>query len=313
MRGWTPCLLKLRSSGGSMSEERGPKHFLDTSVAYPLLFSAPGAYKEHLASQLARERCRISSYVQMELRRAHLLPLIDFYFTLDLPAMKTASEAMDLWAERFQIRSLKALLRFLAELFATHRIEIDSFAHKETALRVLGITIKRIWGRIRRAFKVIRGNPTRCGRLSVKLDAPLPKLRSGLKAFADEFTNEGACRSRCKVDEYLLDECRVQTREYVRMAATMKKSHNPKFHAIAEVLRLLHERSRDACTCKRCTSVGDAVIALQAPRDMCLEHVDRSFDKLCPPLGQPHRRHLSRSAFYNTLARPKPPNSTCSE
>ena len=39
--------------------------------------------------------------------------------------------------------------------------------------------------------------------------------------------------------------------------------------------------------------IGDAIIALDAPRDMQLEHTDHSFDHLCPPIGQPHRKHPS--------------------
>ncbi|MEQ8957151.1 MAG: hypothetical protein RLP02_04380 [Coleofasciculus sp. C2-GNP5-27] len=41
--------------------------------------------------------------------------------------------------------------------------------------------------------------------------------------------------------------------------------------------------------------IGDAVIALNAPRQMQLEHTDNSFDYLCPPIEQPHNKHPSEN------------------
>ena len=46
-----------------------------------------------------------------------------------------------------------------------------------------------------------------------------------------------------------------------------------------------------ACDCKRCEKIGDAIIALDAPRDLRLEHTDSSFDYLCPSIKQPHYKH----------------------
>jgi len=52
----------------------------------------------------------------------------------------------------------------------------------------------------------------------------------------------------------------------------------------------------------RCEAIGDAVIALEAPKDMQLEHVDKPFDYLCPPINQPHRRHPSPDELLKTAA-----------
>lgn len=63
-----------------------PRHFLDSSVARPML-SASQAYKQYFASQFGDHPCYISAYVQMELKRSYLCSIIDFYFVLHLPTL----------------------------------------------------------------------------------------------------------------------------------------------------------------------------------------------------------------------------------
>jgi hypothetical protein len=42
-------------------------------------------------------------------------------------------------------------------------------------------------------------------------------------------------------------------------------------------------------------------IALDAPRHLQLEHIDQAFDYLCPPIGQPHRKHPSETQILQGL------------
>lgn len=48
----------------------------------------------------------------------------------------------------------------------------------------------------------------------------------------------------------------------------------------------------------RINTIGDAVIALEAGREMRLECTDYSFDHLCPLIEQPYYRHPSESRFF---------------
>ncbi|HLC26572.1 MAG TPA: hypothetical protein VJM80_07355, partial [bacterium] len=66
---------------------------------------------------------------------------------------------------------------------------------------------------------------------------------------------------------------------------------------IAENLNEILTKTVSACSCKRCESIGDAVIALDAPRNMQLEHTDKSFTHLCPPINQAHKQHPSENSI----------------
>jgi ADP-heptose:LPS heptosyltransferase len=57
-----------------------------------------------------------------------------------------------------------------------------------------------------------------------------------------------------------------------------------------------------ACDCKRCEKIGDAVIALNAPRNLRLEHTDSSFDYLCPSIKQPHCKHSSETQVVMNIS-----------
>lgn len=55
-------------------------------------------------------------------------------------------------------------------------------------------------------------------------------------------------------------------------------------------------------SCKQCEAIGDAVISLEVPQGMCLEHSDYSFDHLCEVIEKPHFRHPSEKALIrNTI------------
>lgn len=57
-----------------------------------------------------------------------------------------------------------------------------------------------------------------------------------------------------------------------------------------------------ACDCKRCEKIGDVVIALNAPRNLQLQHIDNSFDYLCPPIKQLHQKHPSENEILTKIS-----------
>jgi hypothetical protein len=67
------------------------------------------------------------------------------------------------------------------------------------------------------------------------------------------------------------------------------------FVKIAESLKKVIDNGEKTCTCKLCEKVGDAVIALDIPDGMQLEHTDNSFDYLCPVIQKIHRKHPSET------------------
>src|SRR2546423_1848512 len=90
---------------------------------------------------------------------------------------------------------------------------------------------------------------------------------------------------------------------YSRRAAEIsQKSKGIGFKVVVGSLRLDDEGKTAVPDCNACAAIGDLVIPLGAPRDMDLLHTDSSFDELCPPIGQPQRKLMSRTAHRKTLA-----------
>src|SRR5207302_7119565 len=133
---------------------------------------------------------------------------------------------------------------------------------------------------------------TRCTRAIVPLPFYADDLSRGLEEFAEQFDDTGYCRDNCSIDHVLLRRYTTQIKDILTIAeSTPKNSETKGFHAIASQLEIILEAGSAACSCNRCEKIGDAVIALETPRQMLLEHLDHSFNSLCPPLHQPHRQH----------------------
>jgi hypothetical protein len=50
-----------------------------------------------------------------------------------------------------------------------------------------------------------------------------------------------------------------------------------------------YSERREEIDCRRCGSIGDAVIALEQGRPWCLAHIDRDFSILCEARGRTHK------------------------
>jgi hypothetical protein len=279
-----------------------PRHFLDSSVARPILFGTQ-AYKQYFASQFGDNPNYISVYVQMELKRSYLRNVIDFYSTLHLDTLETINDALSFWSNRFRTSELKAALQLAADLFVAQHLDFTRPRDKATALHILGLYIKRVELKVRRKFTDIGKNSTRCARAIVPFHVELTNMAAGFKQFVEAFDDVETCRARCRIDHFLLNRYRLEVEAYIEQASQLPKNTDTRgFIAVAENLREILERGATACSCRRCERIGDAVIALDAPRNMRLEHTDHSFNHLCPPINQPHQQHPSETQ----VVRPKP-------
>jgi hypothetical protein len=156
---------------------------------------------------------------------------------------------------------------------------------------------------VRRKFTDIGKNSTRCARAIVPFHVELTNMAAGFKQFVEAFDDVETCRARCRIDHFLLNRYRLEVEAYIEQASQLPKNTDTRgFIAVAENLREILERGATACSCRRCERIGDAVIALDAPRNMRLEHTDHSFNHLCPPINQPHQQHPSETQ----VVRPKP-------
>ncbi len=90
---------------------------------------------------------------------------------------------------------------------------------------------------------------------------------------------------------------------FIKAARNLEKrsgSENEGFVKIAEKLdQLIQSKVSPSCRfCNRfCNSIGDSIIALEAQKNMLLDHTDFSFNHLCAHIGQPHHCHPSEISF----------------
>ncbi|MDZ7962907.1 MAG: hypothetical protein RMY34_34430 [Aulosira sp. DedQUE10] len=286
-----------------MEDQFVTQHFLDTSVLRSLLLSTQ-AYKQYFESQFTDQPLYISNYVQMEMKRSYLINLISFYFVLRLETINNIGDAIALWSNRFKTSELKAILQLIPQLFSTHQLNFSSHQDKETALSVLAIYIKRFELILRKKFNNTNIDSTACARALVPLTLDLKNPAVGLKQFADEFGDVETCRSKCQIDQFLLVQYRDEIEQLVEQASQLPKNSNTRgFIKIAQNLKEILVQGAVACNCKRCEKIGDAVIALNAPRSMQLEHTDNSFDYLCSTINQPHYKHLSENQIVTNINR----------
>lgn len=269
--------------------------FLDTSVTRSLLLAIQ-AYKQYLNSQLENHPLYVSNYVQMEMKRSYLMNIISFYFILRLETINTIGDALAFWSNRFKNSELKAILQLVPQLFSTHKLDFTSSQDKEKALQILGIYIKRFELILRKKYANTGQDATACARAVVPLKVDLKNMALGLKQFADDFGDVETCRSRCQIDQFLLECYRSEIEAYIQQASQLPRNNSTRgFIKAINNLKEVLEQGATACSCKRCEKIGDAVIALDAPRSIRLEHTDNSFDYLCPPIGQPHHKYPSEN------------------
>lgn len=267
---------------------------MDTSFLRPILFGT-FAYKKYFLEEFEEKQCYVSKYVKMEFNRSFLRNVIYFYFILDLPSIQSVDDAFRFWSNKFKASELKAVIQLAAELFAIQEIDIYKTTDKENALYALGIVIKRYYIKSQRKFKDIGRDSTRCARSLVSFKAGSENMAVGFKEFIEAFDDVEKCRSLCRVDDFLLKRFKTEVQIYVNNSVKEVKNNktNSGFKKIGKNLSKILEEGPAACSCKMCEKIGDAVIALDAPRDMRLEHIDNSFDFLCPPINQPHQKHPS--------------------
>lgn len=86
-------------------------------------------------------------------------------------------------------------------------------------------------------------------------------------------------RGRCRIDRFVLVTYRSSVDRYIQGGSALPSNKDTSgFKKIAEQLSEIVAGGADKCSCTRCEKIGDAVIALDADRQMQLEHTDRSHD-----------------------------------
>ena len=208
-----------------MSEAPIQGYFLDTSVMRSLLLSTQ-VYQQYLQSQLTNQELYISNYVQMEIKRSYLINIISFYFVLNLNGINTIGDAFALWSNKFKGSELKAILQVIPQLFNDRQLNFSNSRDKEKAISLLAIYIKRFNLLIQARFKNTN-DLTSCARALVTLDVDdYNNPEPGFKKFLLEFGDTKTCRSKCKIDQFILVHYRNDIEKLIEVASKLPKNTN---------------------------------------------------------------------------------------
>ena len=274
------------------------KRFLDTSVARPIILGS-SFYREYFETAFEGSELYTSKFVQMEFRRSYVVAAIEFYFLLEMDTIPTIGDAFAIWSDKFQSGKLKAILQLTSPLFSAHKLDFTDPADKPKALTALGALIKRYEHKLWK-YKDVGINTPRCARSTIAITTN-GGLKKDLKRFIDLFQDTKGCRSKCTIDKFLLSRYRAKVDRYIQSATQLTTNEGTKgFKKIANNLQLIVSKDGRNCTCKMCEKIGDAIITLDSPESMSLEHTDLSFNQLCDLIGKKHQHHPSQPTVVKT-------------
>jgi len=281
-----------------MTPEKKEKYFLDTSIVHPYLQSSQ-PYKQYLKNHFLDNPLYITKYVKMEYYRGHLRNLLDFYFHLSMDSVKTLGDAIIIWNHHFASRKNKAISGFVANLFNTHNLNINDINDKSNALTILATYIKRLAIKLKRSFKDVGTDETKCARANITLEGIAINQDTSeiYNKFIKEFDDVKKCRSQCTIDIFFSKKYNKEANNYIEYLNKLDKQKRSENIGFVKIISGLENAMKNGkFSCHLCKIIGDAVISLEAPICMRLEHTDHSFDHLCTIINQPHFKHPHETA-----------------
>lgn len=284
-----------------MGDQHKEQRFLDTSVLRHLLAGST-KYKNYFKDQFLENQLLLSKFIKMEFLRSYICNILNFYFLLDQPDIESVADAASVWSDKFKKSELKAILSLLGNLLSDHKYNFKSKVDKEWALSAIGYYVNRLNLKLMNTFKDVGKDNTRCRRGTIQFKPYLSKNRSDMyEDFLKEFNNLKKNRHKCKIEHFFLTKFNSQMMAYIENSKNIKnpsKPENKGFLMICEKFKKMLEKGPSIFTCKFCEGIGDAVIALDALRNIRLECVDHAFDHLCPPISQPYFKHPSQTKLF---------------
>jgi hypothetical protein len=275
-----------------------PRHFIETSVLRSQLIGG-GVVDRYYQEQFGQGTSHISRYVQMEIKNGLIAYLIEFYFTLTLPTVETIGEAFKLASQDFRTRYVKVIAAVAGELFDSRRLDRTKPRDKAKAMSALAEYIRRVELKVRSQYADAGKNNTACKRAVVPLSTKVGKEADGFIQFKNAFDDVDDCRRKCGIEKFLFRQYRQEIEIYIDESKSIKSpSTEAGFIGVAAKLEELINKGPDSVNCTSCSAIGDAIIALDAPKAMRLEHVDQSFNKLCQLISQNHYQHPSLMALF---------------
>jgi hypothetical protein len=261
-----------------MTRKHERRFFLETSaVIYRL--HGHSLMQQAVQETIGDATAEVSPFVRMEYLRGVVLNLIELYFLLQ--KSESVGDALIDWSQKIrQERKLKVVL------MTAHRwiVAQEDWQHRHDSLRRLAEVIVRSVREFDDAFPVGATDALRCQLGKVEVldqlfhEQLVRNLYESLRRIQTGIPECALCRFR-KIQQRRLRNRRID------LYGEATRKH---FAAYPAFVRLAHQLDGLLTTvgtqpsCRYCEQVGDAILALHAPRHAVLVTADRAFI----PLGQ---------------------------
>lgn len=206
-------------------------------------------YRKYFENEFGTEPLYISKFVLMEYKRGLLYDLVEFCVSLKHDGIKTLSDAISLWSNKFESRKVKNVLVFTGQLFETRRLKQDNYQDKEKAFLELARVIKRMEQQFCRRFKDTGDDATRCSRALVKFTFRPESALADLEKFIEGIDDVDYHRSQCEIASFLLTRHKAEVVACVAKAKQLKSTLWKRFYrkekrrAVVAGVRKLEMRS----------------------------------------------------------------------
>lgn len=265
--------------------EKVRKYLVETSTVPAAVGASTTAHKQHYEDAVRDGQLLTSIYIRKEflLRFFCELAYVAFYIS----QRTSVRDSFALLAQRFSIRAIKVDLIALGDLLQQRRaMDTPNIAAMEIGR--LAINWLKTFDRL---FPEKIPNVVGC-RIGDK--HPIIDYNTMLKdlnAFYEDFTDP-------------VDDCPVN--EFVgvgnltgRGQALVAERRTQKLDSVKELAKVLAKGERFVCD--DCRKIGDVVIALEQPEDVCLVHIDNAYKMFCPFLKREHKHIKSALAIDKEL------------
>jgi hypothetical protein len=226
------------------------------------------------------------------------MPSVEFCILADMPNIYSIADAIKFWSNRFKSREHKAIEQLIASYSEEQKLDIGNPKDKGKIIAKYAVYIERLVLILEAKYKDTGINQTRCALSAISFEVDTSRVVESLSDFAKLYGDANKLKKQCRLYDFVTRVFKSEIELYVANATGLPKNESNKgFIAISEKLEKIIKKGESECNCRCCGYIGDAVIALDTPRSMRLEHTDRSFNHLCPLINKPHKEHPSATAL----------------
>jgi len=263
--------------------EKAKEYLIETSVVPAAVGASTTAHIQHYADVVRDGRLLTSTYIRKEFLLAFFCELV--YAAFFIGQRTSVRDSLILLAQRYSPRKIKVDMTAIAILLE----ERKAMHSPNVAAEELGSLAIKWLKSFDRVFRDKIPNEVGCRIGDKRPSIDYNTMLKDLYAFYEDFTDP-------------VDDCPVNDFLGVgspngRGQALITEKKVQKIDSVKELAKLLADGGRFVCD--DCRKIGDAVIALEQPANVCLVHIDHAYTKFCSFLRREHKPIKSAIAIDN--------------